>query len=203
MSLHITPQFIIYVTIILLMLGAILWHIRHNFWRTMYNISRWLLICSFLLAGYAYQKELSVIWQRMLWEINPNAVMQIEEELYYKKARDGHFHILVAINGVPIEFLLDTGATDVSMNMQDAARCGIDVNALQYNKQYRTANGVVKGADAKVSITIANRTFNNFTINVNSGEMDGGLLGMSFLSLFPEVEMTGEQLKIKLPPLQE
>ncbi len=54
----------------------------------------------------------------------------------------GHFYAQGMVNGVPVRFVVDTGATLVSLPRQDAERLGIDYRSGQRGNS-RTANGVV------------------------------------------------------------
>ena len=62
---------------------------------------------------------------------NPNAVVTSQQHEGYIEVNlvgngQGHFVASGQINGQPVEFLLDTGATDVSIPMQIAERLGLD-----------------------------------------------------------------------------
>ncbi|MGZ5073570.1 MAG: retropepsin-like aspartic protease family protein, partial [Usitatibacter sp.] len=39
----------------------------------------------------------------------------------------GHFLVEVAINGTPIQAIVDTGASSVALNLEDARRMGVDL----------------------------------------------------------------------------
>lgn len=58
----------------------------------------------------------------------------------------GHFVIEVAVNGTPVTFLVDTGASDVVLTMDDARRLGLRPRTLRYSQRFQTANGEVRGA---------------------------------------------------------
>ena len=45
------------------------------------------------------------------------------------------------MNGEPIEFLVDTGASLVVLDGETAERLGFDLDALEYTSMARTANG--------------------------------------------------------------
>jgi len=64
------------------------------------------------------------------------------------RARDGHFHIDGAIQGLPVRFLIDTGASTVSISQALADRIGLgcDVTAT-----FRTANGAVQGCSSRAA----------------------------------------------------
>jgi aspartyl protease family protein len=97
--------------------------------------------------------------------------------------QQGHFFSNGSINGIAINFMVDTGATLVSISVADARRMGI--NYLQGTPAYSlTANGKVpvyrmKFDEVKVGDIVLH--------NIDGAVIDGGglpiaLLGMSFLT---------------------
>jgi aspartyl protease family protein len=95
----------------------------------------------------------------------------------------GHFVASGAVNGAHIRFLIDTGATLVSIPAAEATRLGID-----YRKGRRgisqTANGAVAFWRVNLdSVTLGDVTIHNVEGAVHeSGGLDVALLGMSFLN---------------------
>lgn len=95
----------------------------------------------------------------------------------------GHFVSECKINGAPLKFLLDTGATSVALNSGDAKFAKIDYKRGK-PIQVSTANGVVTA----YQVTIANLKIGNITLSqVEANVLEGGspslvLLGMSALN---------------------
>lgn len=95
----------------------------------------------------------------------------------------GHFVADGAINGAHVRFLVDTGATYVSLPAAHAARMGIDYR--KGNKGYsQTANGVAVVYRVSLdSVTLGGLTLFNVEGVVHEGKgLDVALLGMSFLN---------------------
>jgi aspartyl protease family protein len=94
----------------------------------------------------------------------------------------GHFVTLGSINGASVRFLVDTGATMVSMDADAARRAGI--NYLQGEQGLSsTANGVTPVYRVKLnSVQLGDITLNNIdgVVHTNSS-LPVVLLGMSFL----------------------
>ncbi|HTS55000.1 MAG TPA: retropepsin-like aspartic protease [Burkholderiales bacterium] len=107
----------------------------------------------------------------------------------------GHFVTTGSINGALVQFLVDTGATMISMSVADAHRIGI--NYLEGQRgMTRTANGVVAVYRVKLdTVKLGDITLNNVDALVHEAEMPFLLLGMSFLN---RVEMRREGTDLTL-----
>lgn len=108
------------------------------------------------------------------------------------RANDGHYYLTLSVNGKPVDFLIDTGASQVVLTQSDAERVGIDLNGLDYVGRAMTANGEVRTAPVRVSsIELGPVVDRDFRVWVNAGEMDQSLLGMSYLRRWDRIEITG------------
>jgi aspartyl protease family protein len=96
----------------------------------------------------------------------------------------GHFLTAGSINGVSVNFLVDTGATLVSMGAAEAARIGIDIRkgeALMTN----TANGPMAAYRVKLaSVRVGDVVLYDVDALVGQQAMGYVLLGNSFLNRF-------------------
>ncbi len=96
----------------------------------------------------------------------------------------GHFLTHGSVNGRSVRFLVDTGATNISMSQAEAQRLGID-----YTKGQRgianTANGQVVAHRVSLgTVRVGDVTVYNVDATVVPAQMDHLLLGNSFLSRF-------------------
>ena len=95
----------------------------------------------------------------------------------------GHFVADGQVNGVPIRFTIDTGATFISLPASEARRLGLDY--LKGRKAVmETANGIATAYRVKLdTVRIGELTVNNVDAIVMEGEnLPIALLGMSFLN---------------------
>lgn len=120
-------------------------------------------------------------------------------EVALLRNRHGHYVATGRINGEPLEFLLDTGATTVSVPAGAARRLGLRPGAPQ---QVMTANGVVTVyATVLERVELGPLSLYNVRAHINP-HMGGeaALLGMSFLK---ELEFTqrGDSLILRQHPL--
>jgi aspartyl protease family protein len=94
----------------------------------------------------------------------------------------GHFFVDGAVNGIPVRFVVDTGATVVALPRQDAERLGLDYRHGQ-RAMTHTANGVVPTYLLKLdTVRIGGIEVHNVDAAVIDGGLEQALLGMSFLN---------------------
>ena len=95
----------------------------------------------------------------------------------------GHFAADGKVNGRPIRFMVDTGATVTAIPAADASRLGIDTSKGQAVLM-RTANGTARGRQVKLDVvTVGGVTLYDVEAVVMEGDgLAMPLLGMSFLN---------------------
>lgn len=96
----------------------------------------------------------------------------------------GHYFTTAQINGVSMQFIVDTGASAVTIGTDDAKRARINYTTAPKGLM-QTANGVVAAYRVKIdTVTLGGITLNQIDGVVVEGNALGryGLLGMSFLS---------------------
>ncbi|MGB0935256.1 MAG: retropepsin-like aspartic protease family protein [Alphaproteobacteria bacterium] len=152
----------------------------------------WVLLALILVLGYGYKDEL----KQALLPSSPHE--DVKGQLQFTKASDGHFHIQARVNGTPVHFLLDTGATRVVLSQADAKRVGYDFDNLTFNLRSNTANGVVSGAAVVFdTFQVGSLMIRNLKASVNGGEMNKSLLGMEFLGQLDGYEVNGDTLTLR------
>lgn len=163
------------------------------------NISVWVGIAFLLLSGYSYQTELKDFGNRILSNIIPSKGIENPDKsaTFYASYR-GHFIVNGSINGSNIKFMVDTGASRVSLSHSDALKIGIDTSQLNYRVPTNTANGVSFVAPITIKeITISGITANNITAFISKpADMDTSLLGMSFLKKLSKYEFKDNTLTL-------
>ena len=94
-----------------------------------------------------------------------------------------------------MRFLVDTGATAVSLSMPDAQRLGIDTSKLNYNYNVITADGRTRAASVKLaSVAIAGAKVRDVDALVIEKGLENSLLGMSYLGRLSRFEATPNSL---------
>lgn len=107
----------------------------------------------------------------------------------------GHFMTQGSINGKVVQFLVDTGATSVSMGAAEARRLGIDYEKGQRGMA-QTANGNVNTYRIKLDrVRIQDVEVFNVDATVMPSNMSEILLGNSFLNRF-QMQKAADQLTL-------
>ncbi len=165
---------------------------RGNLGKTARMAVAWGLIFIGVIAAYG-------LWEDIRGEIMPRqSILTEDRAIEVPRAGDGHFNLVMHLNGEPIDFVVDTGATEMVLSLDDARRAGIDPDSLTFFGTASTANGEVKTAFTTIDeVAIGPVTFNRVRVAVNAGEMRGSLLGMSFLNRFDRIEIAGSRLRLE------
>jgi aspartyl protease family protein len=111
---------------------------------------------------------------------------------------DGRGHVILdaAVNGAPVRFLVDTGASYVTLTAADARAAGLSLRQLAFNQRASTANGEVRIATVSLrAIRLGQLTIEDVPAAVIEN-LKLSLLGMSFLSRLQSYEMRGGKLTI-------
>jgi len=104
-------------------------------------------------------------------------------------ARDGHYYVEGSVNGVPIRFMIDTGATYVSVSGRFAASARLPEGVKGY---FSTANGSVEGRIVKDQVVEAEGfKVSGLSVAVTPLGSKQGLLGQNFLKRFEVSQSQG------------
>ena len=143
----------------------------------------WVAIAAVLVLGYSYRHELTGIKNRILGEMAPASPISTGKgRITVRAGANGHFFIDAEVNGKPVRFLVDTGASDIVLSPDDARRVGLDPARLSFTRVYSTANGIVRGAPVTLrSLTVGPLRITDMPASVNGAAMSGSLLGQTFL----------------------
>ena len=196
---QIDTSFLLHALFLIILLGFILkaFLSSKNKLNQSFSILLWGGIFLILIALYAFRFELEFTKNKILAVLLPNYVWVNEAgQLSIARNYNGHFYIdAYTKDNQIIHFLIDTGATDIALTMQDAVKLGYNVSNLKYTRQYKTANGISHAAPVIIpQLTIGKKTFYNIEGHISSGELDISLLGMSLIDDFKDFKITKDTL---------
>ena len=140
---------------------------------------------------------MGVLYVAMSHYLKPKpVVITATGDLVIPKARDGHFYAAGSVNGQPVQFMVDTGASLVTVSEPFARAAGMDAGVPTV---FKTANGDLAGRIvAGVPVALGPVQVSSVRVGVGlvGGEVADALLGQSFLSQF-EVVLSKEQMVLR------
>ncbi|MCV3271930.1 retropepsin-like aspartic protease family protein [Roseobacter sinensis] len=151
----------------------------------------WGLIFLGVIAAYG-------LWDDISQTVRPQqAVFSEQGQVVVPRSPDGHYYISAEVNGTPVQFVLDTGATMLVLTRADALAAGLDPDTLTYTGRAMTANGEVRTAPVRLdTLTLGPATDTDIPAVVNSGEMAQSLMGMTYLQRWGRIEIAGGELTL-------
>jgi clan AA aspartic protease (TIGR02281 family) len=116
------------------------------------------------------------------WEEEGSVDNESNLEYVVQPGAGGHYVVEAMVNGAPLTFLVDTGASDIVLTMADAERLGLHPGSLNFTQRFATANGEVRGAPVVLrEIRVGQFSLFDVPASVNEAPLRVSLLGMSFL----------------------
>ena len=95
------------------------------------------------LATIAGGATLGIFWPLHKGETPASAASALEITL--ERNSDRHFYADADVNGKPVRFLVDTGASEIALTEDDAKKAGIYVDPSKYELIGQGASGIVRG----------------------------------------------------------
>lgn len=139
--------------------------------RTLKLVTVWLLLGAALFVGV--QAWLSQ-QQRSRFSVD-----SVSGAIELQRASDGHFHWPGTLNGIAVDFLVDTGATGTAIPQALAGRAGL---VAEGTMQSSTAGGVVQGTIARADLALQGGVRADRLRVAILPRLESPLLGMDVLS---------------------
>jgi aspartyl protease family protein len=191
MSADDTASLVYLLLLLLLVAGSYLLVSRGRLGQVLTQAALWALIFLGLIAAYGLWPDIrSALLPTQAAVVTPQG-----QAVTVPRAMNGHYYLELQVNGAPVTFTVDTGATDMVLSHEDARRAGIDPKNLAYLGSADTANGTVRTARVTLDeVALEGIVDRNIRAVVTDGELDSSLLGMSYLHLFSRLEIAGGEL---------
>jgi len=141
------------------------------------TVLAWIVVLGLLSAFFGgWMEKLNNPNQKVQTEVRDDGV----REVVLRQNRAGHYVANGTINGEPVTFLLDTGATSVSVPEGVAERLGLERGVPM---RANTANGVITTYATRLErVRLGGIALDNVRADINPRmRSDEVLLGMSFL----------------------
>lgn len=171
-------------------------------WQKLRYLSIWGGIMLLAMIGYSYRHDIVRIKERVVAEFAPSTGFQeAPNTVSFPVSSDGHFYIRAQVNGVPITFLADTGASHIVLSPGDAERLGLRPERLHFDRFYETANGRVRGSSINIDeLAIGAFRMSDIMASVNEAPMHNSLLGMNFFSRLASYQVKADVLTLYWRP---
>lgn len=164
---------------IMLVLGTLISR-RGRFAGMATTLLTWVAMFGAGFVLFTFRDDLGYVVQRMNSEATGAPVVQAGQ-IRIPQSIDGHFYVVASVNGQPVRFLVDSGATMTTIGRQTAARIKVDVSERR-NQMVRTGNGIVRVATGNArSFDLGLIRRENVGLHVADAE-EFNVLGMNYLS---------------------
>jgi aspartyl protease family protein len=152
----------------------------------------WVAIFGGGFVLFTFRDDLGFIARRLKTEATGEP-MVAGSEVRIPMAIDGHFWIVGKINGMPVKFLVDSGATVTTIDRASAIRAGAIASDTR-DQLVRTGNGFIKVARGTAQrLQVATIERDNIRLHIVDGD-DMNVLGMNFLSTLTRWSVEGRWL---------
>ena len=155
----------------------------------------WIAIFGAGFVLFTFRDDLGYLGQRLRAEATGEPV-QVGETLRIPMALDGHFWVDAIVNGQPVKFLVDSGATMTTIDRGTAERTGIAIDARR-TQIVRTGNGLIQVAAGRASsLQVGGIERQGVGLHItNRAEIN--VLGMNFLSSLERWGVEGRWLVLQ------
>ncbi|MEP4035893.1 TIGR02281 family clan AA aspartic protease [Pseudophaeobacter sp.] len=181
---------LLYLLLLLCAVGSwVFVQMRQSLSTTLQQLAVWAFIFLGAIAGYG-------LWEDIRQTVRPQQSVRSEAgRVTVPRSPDGHYYLTLMVNDAQVEFLVDTGASEVVLSTEDARRAGLEPEKLAYLGRANTANGIVRTASVWVEeLALGEIRDRNLRVSVNQGEMDQSLLGMTYLQRWSSIEIRDQAL---------
>jgi len=135
------------------------------------------------------------LWSDIRRDVTPAQAMLSDGRIEVPVGRDGHYHLTLQVNGTPVDFVVDTGASQIVLTRADAEQAGIDTASLAYVGRALTANGPVGTANVWLDeVRLGGWSETGVRAVVNEGDLFQSLLGMEYLGRMARIEIADGRL---------
>ena len=140
----------------------------------------WIAIFGAGFVLFTFRDDLGYVAQRLRAEASGEPVVE-GQQVRIPMAIDGHFWVEASLNGVPVKFLVDSGATMTTIGRATAESAGVAVSANR-TQVVRTGNGMLRVSTGQAdTLAIGPIERSSVGLHVTENE-DLNVLGMNYLS---------------------
>ena len=170
----------LYLLMALMLVAGSLIARRERFAKLMTFALAWIAIFGAGFVLFTFRDDLGYVAQRLRAEASGEPVVE-GQQVRIPMAIDGHFWVEASLNGVPVKFLVDSGATMTTIGRATAEAAGVTVSANP-TQVVRTGNGMLRVSTGRADrLAIGPIERSSVGLHVTENE-DLNVLGMNYLS---------------------
>ena len=140
----------------------------------------WIAIFAAGFVLFTFRDDFGWVAQRLKAAAVGTPVEQ-GQETRIPMALDGHFWVDARVNGQPVKFLVDSGATMTTIDRGTALKAGVSI-APRADQYVRTGNGIIRVSSGRAEqLQIGGITRHDVGMQVAEND-DLNVLGMNYLS---------------------
>ena len=183
---------VVYLVLLLCFLvGFFAWR-RGQIGRRLRDLLVWVLIFVMVVIAYGFRDVLRE-------QLFPAAMVQTSgDTIELRRGSDGHFHATLEVNGEPVRFMVDTGASGIVLSRRDAEKIGHRPgrrSPISGRRRPRTGGWRRPGVRLGL-VRLGSFTDTNVPASVTEGGLDTSLLGMSYLDRFANIAISGDMMTL-------
>lgn len=164
------------------------------------GVAFWLLAFVVLVGLYTFLPDLNSLKNRLMAALVPGTLVAVNgpesRQFMALRGMDDHFRLDGSIDGNPVTFVVDTGASVVAMDRATAEAIGIDTAKLRFTQEVTTANGIARAAPIRLdTVRVGDIVRHDVPAAITESEgLAVALLGMSFLKTLTSFDFRGDRL---------
>ncbi|WP_344710463.1 retropepsin-like aspartic protease family protein [Sphingomonas humi] len=180
---------------VMLVAGALIGR-RAAFAKGITSVLAFIVIFGAGFVVFSFRDDLHYVAQRLEAEATGRPVELDGDVIRVPIAVDGHFWVQADVNGVPVDFLVDSGATMTTVGRKTAELAGIKVSG-QRNQLVRTGNGTIRVATGTAdTVEVGGIERRGVGMFVADGD-DLNVLGMNYLTSLKRWSVEGRWLVLE------
>ncbi|HEY5070655.1 MAG TPA: TIGR02281 family clan AA aspartic protease [Caulobacteraceae bacterium] len=162
-------------------------------------IAGWTGIFAIAFLAYAFREDLlAAVLKARTALIPAYGVAQSPRSMVVGRSEGDGFYVQGEIDGAPVRFMVDTGASDIVLSPADAQRAGLLSPATRFSAPSETAAGIAWGAPVTVRrLAVGPIRIRDVPAFINQAPMSASLLGMAFLKRLDSFEVRGDRLFLR------
>lgn len=185
----------------LVLVGSALFSYRIGFGQIVRSALIWVAIFAVFIVMFSYQDELTGVWDKVTGELTGSNEQQVVgHTLRLRQSIDGHYWADAEVNGTPVRFLIDSGATTTAMSLDTARAANVRIDEGGFPISLTTANGIIEAQRGTIErLRVGPMVAVDLPVVVAEAFGGSNVLGMNFLSAMKSWRVEGKEMILEPP----